>query len=228
MALATVNRLFERPGRAQIFLADAPTVDPLASPTGVAATDNPLRLKAIYELFYADGDARKALKAGVLPYANVDASGILLKTKANEIEYDPNDGPKHTVGLADFEQSITFSFADADIAHLKDIVNAGADDQLTQAPAVGKAGRSTLIMGNTKLPKKVVALIRMPSVLVPGEYDNILLFRSTFTIEADEKFSKKDTVVYKVMLSVQGDAFMVDADGTSYTCARDNATAAAL
>ena len=82
MALATVNRLFERPGRVEVFLALAPTTDPLASPTGVAATDNPLRLIEYYKLFYSDGSARKALKAGVVPYANIDGEGVTVKTKA--------------------------------------------------------------------------------------------------------------------------------------------------
>lgn len=228
MALTKVNRLFERPGRVEIFLALAPTTDPLAAPTGVAATDNPLRLKALYELFYTDGLIRNGLKAGVSPWANVEASGITVKTKGNPVEVDPNSGAKHVIGYADFEQSIDFSIIDADVAHLADVTSARSQDRIATAAATGTAGRDTLLLGGVKTPQLVVALLRMPSVLVPGEYDNRLAFRAAFTLESEEKFSKKDAVVVKVGLSVRPDAFMVDADGTGYMAALDNAIAAAL
>ncbi len=228
MALATVNRLFERPGRVEVFLALAPTTDPLASPTGVAANDNPLRLIEYYKLFYSDGSARKALKAGVVPYANIDGEGVTVKTKANPIEVDPNSGSKHTIGYADFESSIEFPILDGDADHWKDIIGARAEDIISTAAASGVAGRKTVLWGAQKMPLRVVALLRMPSILVPGEYDNRLYFRNVMTLDADEKFNKKSAVNMKIVLSPQNDVFMVDSDGTGHTGAIDNALMPAL
>ena len=228
MALTSINRLFERPGRVEVFLALAPTVDPLASPTGVAATDNPLRLIEVYKLFYADGTARKALKAGVKPYANIDADGVSSKVKANPVEVDPNSGSKHTIGYSDFETSIEFPILDLDVAHWSDILGARAEDLVSTAAATGVAGRSTVLFGAQKVPTKVVALLRMPSVLVPGEYDNKLFFRAAMTVDAEEKFQKKNATNAKITLSCQNDVFMVDSDGTGHIGAIDNALVAAL
>lgn len=75
---------------------------------------------------------------------------------------------------------------------------------------------------------RVVALLRMPSILVPGEYDNRLYFRNVMTLDADEKFNKKSAVNMKIVLSPQNDVFMVDSDGTGHTGAIDNALTPAL
>jgi hypothetical protein len=228
MALTSVNRLFERPGRVEVFLALAPTVDPLASPTGVAATDNPLRLAEYYKYFYADAAARKALKAGVVPYAAIDTDGVTSKVKANPIEVDPNSGSKHTIGFSDFESSIEFPILDSDAAHFADLFGARAEDKVSTAAAAGVAGRLSVLFGAQKMPTKVVALLRMPSVLVPGEYDNKIFFRAAMTLDAEEKFQKKNATNVKVSLSCQNDVFMVDSDGTGHIGAVDNALVAAL
>lgn len=228
MALTSVNRLFERPGRVEVFLALAPTADPLASPTGVAATDNPLRLAEYYKYFYADAAARKALKAGVVPYANIDSDGVTVKIKANPIETDPQNMSKHTIGIADFETSIEFPILDGDAAHWADLTGARAEDKVSTAAAAGVAGRLSVLFGATKTPLRVVALLRMPSVLVPGEYDNKIFFRSVMTLDSDEKYQKKSAVNTKVLLSCQNDVFMVDSDGTGHIGAVDNALVAAL
>lgn len=228
MALTSVNRLFERPGRVEVFLALAPTVDPLTTPTGVATTDNPLRLIEFYKLFYADGSARKALKGGVVPYANIDSDGVTAKVKANPIETDPQNGSKHTIGISDFETTIEFPILDFDAAHFADLIGARAEDKVSTAAASGIAGRLSVLFGAQKVPTRVVALLRMPSVLVPGEYDNKLFFRSTMMVDAEEKLQKKNAVNAKVMLSCQNDVFMVDSDGTGHIGAVDNALVAAL
>lgn len=227
MALTSINRLFERPGRVEVFLALAPTVDPLGSPTGVAATDNPLRLIEFYELFYADGTTRKALKGGVVPYANIDSDGVTVKTKATPIKVDPNSGSEHTIGFADFPTSVEFPILDFDAAHFADLIGARAEDKVTTAPAAGVAGRLTVLFGAQKLPTKVVVLCRMPSILVPGEYDNKIFFRAAMEVDAEEKFQKKSAVSTKVILTCQNDVFMVDSDGTGHIGSVDNATAPA-
>ena len=228
MALTSINRLFERPGRVEVFLALAPTVDPLTTPTGVAATDNPLRLIEYYKYFYSDGSARKALKAGVVPWANIDSDGVTVKIKATPIKVDPNSGSEHTIGFADFPSSLEFPILDFDAAHFADLIGARAEDKITTAPAAGVAGRLSVLFGATKLPTKVVALCRMPSILVPGEYDHKLFFRAALEVDSEEKFQKKSPVSTKVMLTCQNDVFMVDSDGTGQVGSVDNATAAAL
>lgn len=228
MALTTVNRLFERPGRVEVFLALAPTADPLASPTGVAATDNPLRLLEFYKYFYDDPAARKVLKAGAKPYASVDTDGVTSKTKANPIEVDPNSGSKHTIGFADFESSIEFPILDFDAAHFADLIGARAEDKVSTAAASGVAGRLSVLFGAQKTPTRVVALLRMPSVLVPGEYDHKIIFRAAMSVDAEEKFQKSKATSVKVSLSCQNDVFMVDSDGTGFIGAVDNALVAAL
>src|SRR5690348_13306293 len=127
MGLTTINASFERTGRGQLYLAAYPTADPGAT-TSLAD-----EVKGFFGIFYTDGDERKTLKAGVKPWANIDANGLKTKVKQNVVDYDPNSGPKHAVAIADTAITGEVTFADVDPAHLADAMSLATEELLAQA-----------------------------------------------------------------------------------------------
>lgn len=219
MALTSVNRNFERTGRGEFYLAPYPAIDP--------GVDMTARLTAFMALFFADGVACKALKAGVNPWANLTSDGIKVKVKQNRVESDPNQGPKHPIGVQDTEIDGEIGFLDVDPAHLADAFSCSVEELIAQAAAAGKAGRSRVLLGGQVNLTKYVGLYRMPSVLIPGEFDNFLFFRILFNVESDFDLNKKTAVSCKLKFSALPDCYVVNLAGIPEQAMYDIATAAA-
>lgn len=219
MALASINRNIERTGRGEFYLAPYPTADP--------GTDAASRLTAFFALFYADGAACKTLKAGVTPWANLTSDGLKVKVKQNVVEVDPNNGPKHTIGVQDTDMSGEMGFIDVDPAHLADAFGCSVDELIAQAAATGKAGRSRVLLGGQTNLVKYVGLYRMPSALVPGEFDNYLFLRILFTVDTEFDFNKKSAVNCKMKFEALPDCYLVNANGLPEQAVYDMATEAA-
>lgn len=222
MSLTSINRSFERGGRGQLFLKAYPAANPGATSS---LTDV---VKGFFGLFYADGDARKTLSGGVNPYCNLDASGLSVKFKQETIDVDPNNGPKHAIAIKETSCEAEINFYDVDPAHLADAFNLKAEELLTIAASVGKAGKVTALIGGQSVLNRLVALYRMPSPDFPGEYDHYLFPRVVIAPDTDIKLSKKDAIALKLKLSCQPDLYLINSDGFSEIAMADISNAAAL
>jgi len=221
MALTTINAGFEKTGKGNLYLAAAPTTDPGGSTTILAT------ITGYYAKFYADGTTRKTLTGGVLPWANLDSSGLNVKIKQNTVEVDPNNGSKHPIGIIDTEMSGEITFLDCDPAHLADAFSCTAAELQAFAAASGKAGRKTVLLGGQSILLKYTALYRMPS-LITGEYDHWLFPRIVISPDIDLKLSKKDAISCKLRFTAQPDIYALNADGFGEMAFADVADAVAL
>ncbi len=220
MALTSINRSFERSGRGDLFIVAYPTADP--------GTDIPTRITGYFANFYTDGAACKALKAGMNPWANLSAEGLKVKCKQNPVEFDPNNGPKHPVGIQDTDIGAEFAFADVDPAHLADAFSTTPEELIAQAAATAKAGRSRVVLGGQSQFNKYLVMYRMPSVLVPGEFDHYLFLRTIFVVETDFDLNKKSPMVCKLKLQCLPDAYLMNAAGFPELAVADIANAPGL
>lgn len=221
MALTSINANYERMGRGNLYIVARPSSDP--------GVDSTARVHGYKALFYAVGDTGVALKSGVKAYANLTADGLSIKSKQNMIEFEPNNGPKHPVGVADTEIDLEFEFADVDAAHVADVFNLSASELIAIAAASGKAGRSFALVGGQSSVTAVSVCYQMPSVLVPGQFDNEIFPRVILSGDSELKLGKKSgTVTLKVKGSALPDTYLLNADGFGESWIHDVATAAAL
>lgn len=212
--LSTVDRSFERIGRGELYLAIYPAAAQTDIAAAIAAPTITKFAEAYFKLFYADGAKRKALGSGILPYGNLTSDGLKVKVKQNLIEVDPNSGPKHTVGISDTEMSFEVGFIDATPQKLAELASCSTEELIATAAGALQAGKSLVAIGGASVLTKYVMLYRMPSATVPGEFDNWLFPRVTFTMEFDADLNKKGVLVFKVKGSILPEAYgMVNAAG---------------
>lgn len=221
MALAVMNSNFQRVGSGQLYLATAPSADP-GSGTLASTADG------YYGMFYTDAAAKKALKGGVNPYANLTANGITFKVKPSTVEFDYNNGPKNKVLSGIDEASCDFEFWDVDPAHLKDVFGLATGDLISVAAAAGKAGRKIVALGAATNYGLVTAMFRMASVLTPGEFDHFLFPLAALVPEIDVKLSKKEGVNIKISMSLRPSPYAFNSFGNGVVAFNDSADAAGL
>jgi hypothetical protein len=207
MALTTINGNFERHGRGELFLVPCPTADP---GTGTLAST----VDGYYGLFYEDPAAKKALKAGIKPWCNLTSDGIEFTCKEASVTSDPNNGVKHDIPVGIDEASLKLSFQDVDAPHLADGLGLPASQIIAVAAAAGKAGRKIAVLGGARSPVRYVAMYRMVSAQVPGEFDHYLFPRVSPKADGSIKLSKKELVKMDLTLQIQDDLYAKTEDGT--------------
>jgi len=223
MTLSTVNRSFERTGGGELFLAALP-----ASTVFTAASSIDSFASLYYELFYEDGDSRKTLATGKKPYAALTSDGIKTKLKNNLVEVDPNSGPKHSVGIQDTSITGEITIIDITPQKLAELANCSTDELIATAAASGKAGRSTVAIGGQSQLVNYSAMYRMPSKLVPGEFDHIFFPKVAFTLDADLDLSKGKVLAVKFKFDALQEPYgCVNAAGIPVQMFYDIATVAA-
>lgn len=222
MSLTSQNSNFQRVGSGQLYLAAAPSSNPGGvTPTLAEVADG------YYGLFFDIPANKKVLKTAMLPYCNLTADGLAQKVTPATVEFDYNNGPKTKMLAGIDEASVEFSFYDGDTEHLKDVFGLAAGDLISVTAAAGKAGRKIACIGANANYNNVVALFRMQSVLVPGEYDHFLWPLANIVPEIDVKLSKKDAYQIKVTLSLRPSPYALNAAGNGVICFSDTADAAA-
>jgi hypothetical protein len=221
MAVASVDTSFVRAGTGNLFILDAPTSAPA---TGTLAQV----IDAYFGLFCADPVAKKALKGGVVPYANLTAEGVTFKVTPTTLEIDLNNAPKVKLLTGIDTAEVEFEFTDGDAAHLADAFGLNAADIVSVSASAGKAGRKLACMGSGSNYKQVTALYRMPSVKVPGEYDHFLYPLCRMVPEIDIKMSKTGAYKVKVKMSLMPSPYAFNSDGSGIYCVADTATVAAI
>lgn len=221
MALATINQNFEKIGKVELFLAEYP----VAGYTGATLTD---KIENVYELFYSDGTARKALKAGTYVWGNINEGGVALKFKGNTVENDTMLGSKHPVGYSSFSAELEGSINDVDANHMKDIISALSGSVLTTTAATGIAGRTTIMIGGQQALKKYALLLRSVNPSITGEFDNYLFPRVVMDLDSDLKFEKGKVLELKFKITALYDQTFLDPDtGLPAIGFMDTVTAAA-
>ena len=226
MTLSTVNRSFEKIGRGEFYLAALPAASVFSS----CATQADY-VKKYFEQFYTTGtgDTLKALTAGVKPYASLTSDGLKVKVKQNPIDSDPNSGPKHTVGIQDTEITFEMGIIDLTPQKLAELASCSTEELIAQAAATGKAGRSQVMVGGQSILTPYVGMYRMPSTLVPGEFDHILMPRINVVLDTDFDFNKKSVLSCKVKGTCLQEAYgLVNAAGFPEQMIYDIANAAAV
>ena len=223
MTLSTVNRSFERTGGGELFLAALP-----AASVFTAASSLDSFASLYYELFYEDGDSRKTLATGKKPFAALTSDGIKTKLKNNLVEVDPNSGPKHAVGIQDTSITGEITVIDITPQKLAELANCSVDELIATAAGSGKAGRSTVTIGGQSQLVYYTAMYRMPSKLVPGEFDHILFPKIAFSLDADLDLTKGKVLVVKAKFDALQEPYgMVNASGIPEQMLYDIATAVA-
>jgi hypothetical protein len=209
MALSTVNRSFEKTGRGDLYIAAHP-----ASGSGTLTE----RIDAYFDLFYTDGTARTATPL-TTPWGHLTADGFKVKVKANAIEVDPNNGPKHQIGIQDMEITFELGIYDMTPAKLAELASCSAEELMTPT------GKSVVALGGQSNLTPYVLMYRMPS-LVSGKFDHILIPRANFVIETDLDFNKKSALSCKIKGSALPEAYgMVNTAGFPEQLIYDIATA---
>ena len=208
MAIATLARTSIQNSPGQIFLAESPS-------TLVGAT-TAAKVKALYGLFYTDGDIRGDLTTAV-PWAVLDKSGYKDKITAKEIKIDPNDGPEEIVGYEAIDYSGEITIFDVDVDHLKDVLSASAAQVLSLTASATQAGRETLIGGGQRTPTDYMLLYRYPSKKCLGEYNNILVPCCNIVLDADRENSKSKARDLKVKIKAKSFSLLPDPTTTMPT-----------
>ena len=223
MTLSTVDRTFERIGAGELYIAALPAASVFSGCTTIASF-----AKEYFELFYDDGDTRKALTTGKKPWAALTSDGLKVKIKANTIEVDPNSGPKHLVGIQDVEVSFEMGIIDCTAIKLAELASCSTEELIAQAAAAGKAGRSYVAIGGQSQLTPYVLMYRMASKIVPGEFDHVLIPRANFTLETDFDLNKRSVLQIKVKGNALQEAYgLVNAAGIPEQIIYDLAVAAA-
>ena len=218
MALSVANTSQIRSGKGLLYLADYP-----ASMAGGTLT---LKANGYYALFYQDGVKRKALTAGVTPWATLTADGFSLKVKQEQVKFDPNNAAEFIVGIKDTNVSAEFSFGEVTAAKLSECLSSASDTILTTLTGSAQAGRTTVAIGAEGTVKYYTALYVVESKTVPGEFDNYLIPKINFEPDFDISLKKGDALKLKVKAIANPDSNgMVAANGLPVFALVDTATA---
>jgi hypothetical protein len=222
MGLSTALINFKRVGPGALYLALAPLVDP---GTGTQQSTE----EGYYGLFYTDPAGKKTLKPGVKPFINADKSGINIKIKPSKVSFDPCLGTKtdRVTGIDTASAEVT-AYDIYNPSHLVDIYGSQASDLITQVAATGKAARSIALIGPQSYNTAYVAMWRMASPLVPGEFWHYLMTNITMDADLDLKLSKTDEVKSKLGFQLECSPFLFNSAGNGVVLITDDPTAPGL
>lgn len=230
--LASAMSTMKRVGPGQLYFAPAPTTDP-GTTTGLPVADTTateMSTDGYYALFYgaAGAAAKKALTAGVKPWASLDNTGLDLKIKPSTVKFDPNNGPSVEVVTGIESAAAEFTFFEVEPAHLVDIFGSQAADLITVAAASGVAARKIALLGPQSYNTLYTPMYRIPSSIVPGEFFHYLFPVASMNADVEVKMSKKDEMKVKVSLQLQASPFLFNSAGNGVVVITDDPTAAAL
>lgn len=216
-----INLNYERMGRGQLYVASHPAAD-----LGVT---NTARIHAYKQLFYVVGDTGTTLTGGVVEFANLKADGLTIQIKQNVVESEPNNGPKHPIGIADTDIELAFELLDVDATNVAAVFGCSASELISIAAASGKAGRKfALVGGQSQFTQKTI-MYRMPSVLTPGQFDNVIFPRCVIYGDTELKLGKNaGAISLKVKAKAMPDNWLVNSDGFGESMVWDVADTAAL
>lgn len=186
-------------------------------------------LEGWMQRFYEDPTICKALNRLLTPWAQLTAEGFKPKFEQQGIDVDPYDGPKFTLAAQDTLVSGEFTFLDVNADHLQDAFSTPGGAIASIAAATGKAARTRVGQGAERVLNKYALCYRMPSVKYPGEYDHLVIPRTTLVVKADPSFTKSKAFDLKIGFSAQAEPSLLSpVNGEYMTHFFDFATGAGL
>lgn len=221
MAISSVDASYIQAAPGQLYLA--------AAPTSVPGADLAAQIEVFYTLFYAAPITARWVLNSINPWASLNADGFKAKLKQVPIEYDPNDGPKYTIGYQHLEATAEVTISDLSVDKLAEAMSAAALAMVTTAPGTAIAGRKTIGLGGESVPTLYTAMYRYPSKKVANEFDHVLIPFCTFEVDTDYELSKKAVRAAKLTLKANSNGGMVynRATGRPVIWIEDRATAVA-
>jgi len=224
VAISTVDANYIQAAPGQLYLA-APPSD--GSVTGAA--DLAAQIELFYTLFYSAPITSRWVIGSNLPWASLSADGFKAKLKQVPIEYDPNDGPKYTIGYQHLEASAEITIGDVSAEKLAEMMSVAALAIQTTAAGAAIAARKTVAMGGESAPTLYTAMYRYPSRKVANEFDHVMIPYCTFNVDTDYELSKKSVRAAKVTITANSNGGKVwnRATGRPVYWIEDRATAVA-
>lgn len=208
-------------------VAGPATVHLAAYPTGgYTGASEALKITALKTLFFAGGDSSTTPTPSV--YADLDASGVEVKIKTDEVKFSPNAGGDYKAANGPTTATVTFTYKDMDASHIMDAFSCVSGDLTTVAAASGVAGKKTVVIGRAGTPLKVAILIRYPSSIVAGAFDHIYVPMATISPDWTLKLDKKNVSVCKLQADSINDWSLVGSFALPPAVLVEEVTAAAL
>jgi len=212
MPISSQAANYRRVGPGQIYLVPAPNVA-----TGFTSEEG------YYGLFYQNPANKVALLAAMLPWINLDNTGLNLKIKSSTVKFDPCLGPAVEVvtGIESAQAEVTMF--DVDPPHLVDIFGSQAADLIAVAagtgatapgtPLTGVAARNIALLGPQSYNLPYSVLYRMQSMNTPGQFFHYLFPNVILTPDLDIKMSKKDEFKAKVTMQLMCSPYLMNSAG---------------
>jgi hypothetical protein len=221
VAISTVDASYIQAAPGQLYL--------IAAPSSVAGADLAAQIETLFDLFYDAPVTARYVMTSNTPWAALSADGFKAKLKQVPVEFDPNDGPKYTVGYQHLEATAEVTIADVSATKLAEIMSVAALGLVTTAAGASIAARTTVALGGESAPNLYTALYRYPSKKVANEFDNVLIPFCTFEIDTDYELSKKAVRQAKLTLKANSNGGLVwnRATGRPVYWIEDRATAVA-
>jgi hypothetical protein len=221
MPISTIDASYIQAAPGQLFL--------VAAPATVTGADLATKIATLYGLFYTDAAARKVLTVQT-PWAAITSDGLKAKLKQIPVEFEPNDGPKYTIGFQHLEATAEVTVADLSAEKLAEVLSVTANAIISAVAASGKAARKTIAVGGEANPILYTGLYRYPSRKVAGEFDHILIPFLTWEVDTDYEMSKKAVRQAKLMLRANSNGGLVTNPDTGRPIywIEDRATGAAI
>ena len=209
MTLSIYNPKKIRPFPGDIFLAPHPVTNPGIDTTAINI------LKGYFALFYADGQKKLVLTAGVSPWAILKSDGLVVDPKYKILEVDTNQPVPHIqAGFYPEAVEVDITIADPSRDKLVEILSGLAGQKLDTVAALGQPGQAGFMLGAQTYFTPYTLMFRSPSPLGQG-FDHLLLPKVVFDPSAVKlELSKSKLWEMKLKVKPQGDDFLLDAAST--------------
>lgn len=204
MAIASFNRKAIQAAGGKVYL--------LATPASVVAVTAPTIVKELFGAFFTDGDARSALKGGVVPWTIMEKSGFKGKIKGKEIMIDPNEGPEEAIGFEAIGYEAEITIYDVDVQKMKDVISASVNTVIATAKSPTTAKRETLLGGGQRIATDFMLLYRFQSRQVPTEFNHVLIPACNLLIDTETDYSKTKARELKVKIRAKASGLLIDPD----------------
>lgn len=179
-------------------------------PATVAGLTANAIVKELLEVFLEDGDKRDLLKAGIKPWARLEAAGFKAKVEQKPVKVKPDNGPEFILSNEEIAWSAELPVLDCDVDKLKDILSAVSSQVLTTAKSTTQAGRTTILAGGQTNVNRYMGLYRFESRQVPGEFRHVLVLSCTLNTNGDTEYASSKARQLKVTVTAEASDLLLD------------------
>jgi hypothetical protein len=205
MTLSKYNPSKIRPFPGDVFLAPYPAANPGSDTTPVNV------LKGYFGLFYADGQKKAALAAGVSPWCILKSDGLVLDPKYKVLTVDTNQPtPQIQAGFYPEAVELDLTVSDPSRDKLLEVLSGLAGQKIDTAAATGQQGQQGFMLGAQTYFTSYTLMFRSPSPLGVG-FDHLLLPKLKWDPSSIKlELSKTKLWELKVKGKPEGDDYLLD------------------